>query len=298
MSEFLFIGIDGGGTSCRARLRDGQGNLLGEGSGGSANIRLDPDLVWSSILTACRAALSAAGLGEDAFTRTRVGFGMAGAGQKSAVDRLLSRPHPFAAVAIDTDAHTAWLGAFGGKDGAIIIVGTGSCGYGVARGKRFQIGGWGFEISDEGSGAVMGREALRRALWVHDGLSPASSLATEILADFGNSPQVMVDWVGQSRPSDYARYAPIVLKHAAERDSLATALVEHAAGGIARIADRLLDLGAPSLCLFGGLGEPLRHWLPPSVQDTIVPPLSDALDGAILLARQAEPQVEPKAERM
>ena len=31
-----YVGIDGGGTSCRARLRDHQGRLLGEAKGGSA----------------------------------------------------------------------------------------------------------------------------------------------------------------------------------------------------------------------------------------------------------------------
>lgn len=288
MTEFLFIGIDGGGTSCRARLRDADGRLLGEGNGGSANIRLDPDLVWNSILTASRSALSAAGLAEVDLKRVCVGFGMAGAGQKSAVERLLSRPHPFPAIAIDTDAHAAWLGAFNGSDGAIVIVGTGTCGYGVANDVRIQVSGWGFEISDEGSGAEMGRELLRRALWTHDGLIAPTALSTAILTEFENTPQVMVDWVGKARPSDYARYAPIVLKYAAERDPLALELVAHAADGVTRIATRLLDLGAPSLCLFGGLAEPLRAWLPPPVQNAIVLPLSDALDGAILMARQAE----------
>lgn len=33
-----YIGIDGGGTSCRARIRDDQGNLIGEAKSGSANI--------------------------------------------------------------------------------------------------------------------------------------------------------------------------------------------------------------------------------------------------------------------
>ena len=105
MSEFLFLGIDGGGTKCRARLRDAEGKLLGEGSGGPSNIRLDPDLVWTSILTACREALSQAGLPEDDLGRVRAGMGAAGAGQRSAVARLLSRQHPFASFVIDTDAH-------------------------------------------------------------------------------------------------------------------------------------------------------------------------------------------------
>ena len=47
MTDLLFLGIDGGGTKCRARLRNAQGDLLGEGTGGPSNIRLDPELVWN-----------------------------------------------------------------------------------------------------------------------------------------------------------------------------------------------------------------------------------------------------------
>ncbi|MEF1307099.1 N-acetylglucosamine kinase, partial [Vibrio owensii] len=32
-----FVGIDGGGTSCRARIKDAQGNFVGEAKSGSAN---------------------------------------------------------------------------------------------------------------------------------------------------------------------------------------------------------------------------------------------------------------------
>ncbi|MBF9232692.1 BadF/BadG/BcrA/BcrD ATPase family protein [Microvirga alba] len=285
MSEFLFLGIDGGGTKCRARLRDAKGALLGEGTGGPSNIRLDPDLVWNSILTACREALGQAGLQEADLKRIHAGMGAAGAGQTSAVERLLSRPHPFFSFAIDTDAHTAWLGAFGGRDGAILIVGTGSCGYGVVGGQRRYVGGWGYEISDEGSGAAIGREALRRIIWAYDGRIASTPLSRTLLAEFGNDPEILVDWVGKARPSDYARYAPIVLEHAEQRDPLGIALVTEAASGMAQIATRLLDLGAPALCLFGGLAEPLRLWLPPPLQQAIAPPAADALDGAILLGQ-------------
>lgn len=285
MSEPLFLGIDGGGTKCRARLRDAKGNLLGEGTGGPSNIRLDPDLVWTSIISACREALAQAGLQESHLSAAHAGMGAAGAGQASAVERLLSRPHPFASFAIDTDAHTAWLGAFNGGDGAILIVGTGSCGYGGANGRCHYVGGWGYEISDEGSGSTIGREVLRRSVWAHDGRIPSTPLSETVLRDFNNSLEEMVDWVGKARPGDYATYAPLVLEHANRRDPLGMAIIEDAAAGVARIATRLLELGAPAICLFGGLAEPLKPWLPPPVQAIIVPPEADALDGAILLAR-------------
>src|SRR5918997_1105858 len=240
MTESLFLGIDGGGTKCRARLRDAQGNLLGEGTGGPSNLRLDPDLVWNSILGACREALSQAGLPEDRLKQVHAGMGAAGAGQTSAVERLLSRPHPFASFEIDTDAHTAWLGAFNGGDGAILIVGTGSCGYGGVSGQCHYVGGWGYEVSDEGSGAAIGRELLRRCIWAHGGRKNTTPLSEAVLAEFNNDLEILVDWVGKARPADYGRYAPLVLDYAERQDPLAIDLVADAAAGLGLIATRLL----------------------------------------------------------
>ena len=105
--------------------------------------------------------------------------------------------------------------------------------------------------------------------------------------EFNNDLEILIDWVGKARPADYGRYAPLVLQHAEERDPLGIAIIEDAAAGLSAIGMRLLDLGAPAICLFGGLSEPLRPWLSPPVQRTIADPLADALDGAILLARMA-----------
>lgn len=44
------VGIDGGGTSCRARIKDSQGNFLGEAKSGSANIMLGAEIAMASIL--------------------------------------------------------------------------------------------------------------------------------------------------------------------------------------------------------------------------------------------------------
>lgn len=39
-SNALFLGVDGGGTRCRARLADAGGTRLGEGEAGPGNVRL------------------------------------------------------------------------------------------------------------------------------------------------------------------------------------------------------------------------------------------------------------------
>lgn len=286
-ADALFIGIDGGGTTCRARIRNAAGTLVGEGVGGPANVRLDPALVMNSILTASRAAAQAAGLDEAALAGAAAGLGLAGAAMKSACARLLCEPHPFAATAIETDAYAAWLGAHAGADGAILIVGTGSCGLAVVGGRQVYVGGWGAEVSDEASGMWIGREAIRRALWVLDGRAPASALAAAVLARFDGSAERVVAFATTARPADYGRFVPLVFEHASRRDPLAVAILSQAAADAARIIMRLVDVGAPTVCLLGGLAAPLGEWLPPPVRATLAEPQGDALEGAILMARQA-----------
>jgi glucosamine kinase len=40
MSEVFYLGVDGGGSGCRARLEDAGGNVLGSGASGPATTRL------------------------------------------------------------------------------------------------------------------------------------------------------------------------------------------------------------------------------------------------------------------
>jgi glucosamine kinase len=288
MADSLFIGIDGGGTHCRARIRDGGGRLIGEGAGGPANLRLGPAVAMAAIVDAAKAAAKAGGLGEAELARAAVGLGMAGAIDDARNGALLSQPHPFPRVAIDTDAYIAWLGAFAGGDGAILIIGTGSAGLAVVQGQRFNVGGWGNVISDDASGNEIGRHAIRRALWAHDGMAPMTKLAATILDRFDHAPPKIVTWADQARPADFAQLAPLVLDHAGQGDAMGVAVIEHAAEGAARIADRLLAVGAPGICLLGGLGAPLRPWLPRRIQDKLVAPKGDAMEGALLLAREAQ----------
>lgn len=286
-ADTFLLGVDGGGTQCRLRLRAGDGTLVGEANGGPSNIRFDPEMVARSILAGCHAILDRAGLSRETTSFIHAGFGLAGAAQSSAREQFLASRMPFRSISLDTDAYAAWLGAFGGENGAILIVGTGSCGLSIVNGERTYVGGWGAEISDEGSGLAIGREAIRRALWAHDGRAAMTALADTLLEGFGRNPEMIIDWARSARPADFARLAPLVFDYASQRDPLAVSLVEAAARDVARIAERLLSVGAPRLCLMGGVAGALQPWLPPYVTDRIVPAAADATEGAILMACQA-----------
>ena len=287
MSRPFFIGIDGGATYCRARIRDMDGNLLGEGDGGPANIHSNLQLAKQSIRQACGGALRAAGLDEQSLKRAHVGLGLAGAGLKRTSERLMSERTPFASVVLETDAFVAWLGAHQGNDGAIVILGTGSCGLAVINGQRIGVAGWGAVISDEAGGQRMGREALRRALWAFDGRAEQSALSLAILEQFGWDPTRIVSFASKATPAHFAELAPLVFQHASAQDDLAVSLVREASDAAVKIIDRLVDVGSPAICLVGGLAKPLMPWLPSPIRRLLSEPQSDPADGAILMARRA-----------
>ncbi len=287
MSDLLFLGIDGGATTCRARIVDAKDTVLGEGEAGTANPRFGLKPAFGEILAATRKAMAAAGLAESAVSELHAGLGLAGTGQRRDRDAVLAHPHPFATFALATDAHTACLGAHAGEDGAILILGTGSCGWAIVGGQPRRIGGLGFPISDHGSGAWLGLTAIRRALLTADGVEPGTALSRAVMARFDDDTDTAVAWQSEAQPRDYAAIAPLVIAHAAEKDPLAVELMQASAAEATLLADALLATGISRLALMGGLAPHIRPWLPTQLQDTIVEPAGDALDGAILLARQS-----------
>ncbi len=282
----IFLGIDGGGTRCRARLRDASGQVLGEGEGGPANIHQDFAGTVRSIREAAQQAMAAGKLPQEAAHSIRAGFGLAGIVTAGTGDQLCASGLPFAAITAINDAHAACLGAHGGTDGGIIITGTGSAGYLIKNETGKGIGGWGFELGDDGSGAMMGREALRRAVLAIDGLGPASQLTDAILADLGRDQPALARWARAARPADYARFVPNVLSAADAGDAIAVEIVTVAAAALETMAGRLLALGAPKLSLLGGIAAVMQARMPPNLQACMVPPLADAMDGAIMVARK------------
>src|SRR5262249_21381483 len=152
-----------------------------------------------------------------------------------------------------TDAYAGWMGAFGGRDGAILIVGTGTAGLAVIGGRRINVGGWGFDIADEGSGMMIGRTAIRRSLWAPEGMAPMTPLAGVVLAGFDGDARKAVMWAGTASPGDYGSFAPIVFARADKRDPLALEILHESALDVERVITRLLDLGAPSIAMIGSI---------------------------------------------
>ncbi len=283
----LFAGVDGGGTGCRARIQDAEGRLLGTGIAGPAALRVGIDRSLAEVVKACRAALEEAGLGAEVLGSVHAAVGLAGVGRKGALEELMQRPHPFRSVAYVHDATIACIGAHGVRDGGIVIVGTGSVGFAVVGGREVRVGGYGFPISDEGSGADVGLHAIRLALRAYDDRAVDSSLTRDVMARFHNDPFEAVAWMDPATATDYATFAPLVMRHADAGDPVARRIVRDAAEQIDELVRRLAECGASRIALLGGLASSMQPWLAPDVQRRLVPVEGDAVDGALHLARLA-----------
>jgi glucosamine kinase len=272
----LFLGIDGGGTGCRAAVADGTGRVLARAEAGPANIASDKAGAAANILRAAEGALAAAGAG---VAQVRAGLGLAGANAAGVAEEL-ALILPFARVRVVTDAVTAVMGALGAGDGIVAAMGTGSV-FGVQRGGVVrQIGGRGLSLGDEGSGAWIGRAILSRALRAADGLEPVTPLLRALIDEAGGDDRV-VSFSLTARPADYAALAPRVLT---SDDPAAQAVMREAEGHVVAAVEVLRAGDDLPVVFLGGLGPAFAARL--TGRWPIRAPLGTALDGALMLARR------------
>ncbi len=280
----LFLGVDAGGTASKARLTDEHGTELGTGRAGPANTRAGIDVIHATLLDVCMQATRAAGLVDGDIGNIRCGMGIAGITRMGMKSQIQALSFPFANVQFTSDAMIANLGAHMGGDGAILILGTGSVGL-VKRGEdSFSIGGYGFPISDEGSGAALGLSAIRHALRALDGRTKPSPLSQAITKRFSHAIPQVIAWMDDAAPGDYASFAPLVMDYADNGDEIALSIVRDAALHVERFVETIISRGAPRCVLMGGLAERMKPWLRVRIAAQLQDPLGDALDGALILA--------------
>lgn len=278
------LGIDAGGTKCRARLASADGAILGIGGSGAANTVLGFDALFDTLLDAARKAFDDADLPFAEAARTSAGIGVAGLSRNGARVWLEAADWPFARIRFATDAVIANLGAHGGEDGATLIIGTGSVAQLAFGGQSYTIGGYGFPISDEGSGAALGLSAMRHALRALDGRTVKTPLSSAITERFAHDPVRAIAWMDGATPGDYAALAPLVMDHAEANDAIARSIVEDAAGHIERFIETIFAQGAPRCALAGGLAPRMLPWLRARTLRKLSEARGDALDGALRLA--------------
>jgi glucosamine kinase len=285
----FYLGIDAGGTRTTARLVSDDGDTLGVGEGGPANTRIGVQNAMREVENAYAQAIEAAGLSAEQVGSIRAGLGIAGLNRRGALEALQAHSFPFASIAFASDAAIACLGAHAGEDGGVVIVGTGSIGFARVAGETIIVGGYGFPISDEGSGADLGLRAIQQSLWARDRRIAHSPMTRAILERFSDSAGEIVTWMDSATATDYAVFSPLVMEYASKGDAVAEPIVQEAARGVDRLIRVLFERGAPHCCLMGGVSEVLYDWLAAGLRKRLREPLGNSLDGALLLAHSRDP---------
>src|SRR6202158_4167798 len=240
-----YLGIDGGGTKTRCVLGDETTVLATAMSGGSNIVRLGEMPAREALQTAVRQVCVAANISPDRIRAICVGAAGAARPEIAATIRgilaeLISEIAPEVAltkIEVVGDMTIALEAAFGAGPGVIAIAGTGSIAYGRdANGHTARAGGWGFAISDEGSGHWIGRRAISAILSAHDQGLETTLSAMVLHAWKLNSLDELVQQANSIPPPDFPRLFPIVLRAADEDDSVARSLLTDAGAKLGSLA--------------------------------------------------------------
>ena len=282
----FFLGIDGGGTKCKARLEDAQGNLLAEAIAGPANAARNLTGSIKAVLEASEKAIAKANINGLTLHHIHAGIGLAGINIPQVKQAFLKQPLPFVSCQITTDLHIACLGAHLGQDGAIVIVGTGSSGIAIHNDQQFEMGGHGFVVGDKGSGAWLGKMAMSHCLETLDGITPNNLLSEQVMSRLEcNNAYDLVNLTLEAKPALFASIAPLVFQLAASQQEDALLLVNQAGTYINKICHRLLSGNLHRLSLIGGITQPLMPYLDSQLQAIIRPAQASPEQGAILYSK-------------
>jgi glucosamine kinase len=299
-----YLGIDGGGTKTRCILADETTVLAKSTTGGSNLVRLGETQAREALHVAIRQVCTTAKISPDQIHAICVGA--AGAARpeieakiRAVLAELVSETSP-TRIEVVGDSVIALEAAFGGGAGVIAIAGTGSIVYGRdVAGRIARAGGWGFAVSDEGSGHWIGRRAISKILRAGDqGVEPA--LTTLVLEAWGlDDIDELVQHANSTPPPDFPRLFPIVLRAASEGDAVARELLSDSGTELATLAAiviRSLSPDAPAMLPVATTGSVFRQ--SPDVRQVfynrlqlsfpgldVRPELIDPVNGALTRAR-------------
>jgi len=245
-----YLGIDGGGTKTRAVLGDETTVLASAMTGGSNIIRLGEMQARDALHAAIHQVCATARIPVDQIHAICIGVAGASIPEIAAnIRSILSEQTPQinpADIEVVGDNVIALEAAFGAGPGVVAIAGTGSLAYGRdAAGRIARAGGWGFAISDEGSGHWIGRRAISAILHARDqGLETA--LAAMVLHAWKLATiDELVQQANSTPPPDFPHLFPMVLHAAEEGDCIARDLLADAGAKLADLAIAVIRRLAP-----------------------------------------------------
>jgi glucosamine kinase len=296
----IFLGIDGGGTKTSCAIGDGSSLLASATAGGSNIVRLGEEQARKGLREAIEKACAAAHVAPSAFQRICVGMAGAGRPEVSEIAQRILSEITSADTIVLGDMVIALEAAFGEGPGVITIAGTGSIAYGKnEQGRQVRAGGWGFAISDEGSGHWIGRSAITAIMRAHDE-GGGSNLFRVVSQAWGVSTLgELVRAANATPPRDFAGLCAPIIAAADAGDLSARSVLTQAGAELAGLAKVVIsrifdDISDVRVAMAGGVFRnsalvrqvfynSLRSEYPHA---TVLPTVVEPVKGALEIARR------------
>jgi glucosamine kinase len=255
----IFLGIDGGGNKTSCIIGD-ESYILGTGEAGASNVvRVGETKARESIADAIRQACAAANVQPKQILRSCVGVAGGARPETTQIVRRIVSEIISGEVEVVGDMVIAMETASGVGPGVIVIAGTGSIAYGRNEtGQTARAGGWGFAISDEGSGHWIGVKALAAAMRAYD-QGENTPLLESTMKTWGlTTREQLIMAANASPPPDFAGLLPAVLAANDADDPTAHDILAQAGAELAGLAKivlgRLFDARAAApVAMSGGV---------------------------------------------
>jgi N-acetylglucosamine kinase-like BadF-type ATPase len=301
----FWLGVDGGGTNCRAIILGASDEVLGEGRAEAANhIRVGMETAINHVVQAVTQACRQAKIEISEVSAACLGLaGVSHPDHHRQMLAALKEALPISDITLETDARVALAGATGAKPGVVIIAGTGSIACGVnSRGRFARAGGWGPAMGDEGSGSYIGRRALESIMMSYDYRGEPTSMMEPILRHFGvTSPPELPPLIyddPDKATREIAQLSKIAVRAAEEGDKVASEIIKDAAkelavAAIAVIEQLRMERDEFQVACVGGVFEageliinPLREEIQAfAPRAEIAPPIDPPVVGAAKMAK-------------
>lgn len=309
----LYLLVDGGKTKTEAVIVDSNGSEIAKSCG--------PGLEIIGSVNGYERVVDSLRITFDQLPHTSrfagVAFGLNGAQAPSASSDLAAKAISSLVKAnrftIASDVVMNYLGALGNQPGVVVAAGTGSVVMAISRqGVPYRIDGNGPLFADRGSGHEIGRQGLKIAAMVDDGLPGSTALHKAMIQRFGTLENTVNSVFGAPNPIEVvASFSKSVAKAAKEGDEMSTEILRCAAQDLAMnvqaAARRSKLAGAPfSYSTAGGIfnigpllektfHEFVAQFLPEAQYQE---PVGGAIAGARIVALNKAPMLEQVTTRI
>lgn len=286
-----YVGIDGGGTKTAFACYNEEKECVAECILESCHVlQVDREKAISILKQGLERL--AQSLKNDVDVHFYICAGLAGYGKdkelRKRIESICEESFKNHKYVICNDGETALAGALNGKDGILVISGTGSIAYSTLQGHTERSGGWGYMLGDEGSAYWIGKKLLQEYTKQCDGRHSR----TDLVEFVKNSLKLKDDYdlisytanILKNDRGKIAKLALLVNDLAKKNDKAALRIYDEAAREIAEIIHSL-SKSFPNKCYVSYIGGVWK------AKELIIDPLKYYLNENIILEEPKYPPV-------